>query len=303
MIEKVQGKTLVGYGLGSYYNMMKREIPFKLQYLCDRRYEEFGEEYDGLPVISPKQLCDLENVLVIVFAYATYTYRSISGDLRKLGIAHEPIQKYTGKNITVTGDELVKKYPDGYCDKWGNEIIFDKSFFCEEFKVWFRGGNNKIRINKNVKTKSLKIYCGNNANCEIGEGTEIVEARIQVTNGKVRIGKDCLFSIRVWIANHDHHHIFDAKTGKRINNPKDIEIGNHVWVGEGVSLLSGFSIGDNSIIGAMSISSSVFGSKVIIAGNPAKVIRKDILWSGDCTEEFQWSEYEQCYDRRAEYYE
>lgn len=42
----------------------------------------------------------------------------------------------------------------------------------------------------------------------------------------------------------DHHHIFDQNTYKRINISKDIQIGNHVWVGRDVELLAGASIGN-----------------------------------------------------------
>ena len=42
--------------------------------------------------------------------------------------------------------------------------------------------------------------------------------------------------------------------------------------------MSGFSIGEGSIIGKGAISSSKFEENCIIAGNPAKVIRKNVTW-------------------------
>ena len=45
--------------------------------------------------------------------------------------------------------------------------------------------------------------------------------------------------------------------------------------------MSGFSIGDGSIVGYGSVSSGSFGNNVIIAGSPAKVTKNNIIWKKD----------------------
>jgi len=59
------------------------------------------------------------------------------------------------------------------------------------------------------------------------------------------------------------------------NEDNPLIIGNDVWIGDGVTILPGCkSIGDGAIIGAASVVTKDVESFSIIAGNPAKVIRK-----------------------------
>jgi acetyltransferase-like isoleucine patch superfamily enzyme len=56
--------------------------------------------------------------------------------------------------------------------------------------------------------------------------------------------------------------------------PAPIIIGNNVWIGSNSTILPGVVIGDNSIIGAGSVVTKNVPSNVIVAGVPAKVIKK-----------------------------
>ena len=54
----------------------------------------------------------------------------------------------------------------------------------------------------------------------------------------------------------------------------DTIIGNDVWIGQNVTILPGVQIGDGAIIGASSVVGSNVEPYTIVAGNPAKPIRK-----------------------------
>jgi len=54
----------------------------------------------------------------------------------------------------------------------------------------------------------------------------------------------------------------------------DVIIGNDVWIGYGAIILSGVKIGDGAVIGAGSIVTKDVLPYTIVAGNPAKIIRK-----------------------------
>lgn len=54
----------------------------------------------------------------------------------------------------------------------------------------------------------------------------------------------------------------------------DTVIGNDVWIGQNATILPGVHIGDGAIIGAESVVGSEVEAYTIVAGNPAKPIRK-----------------------------
>lgn len=86
----------------------------------------------------------------------------------------------------------------------------------------------------------------------------------QITLGNnVRCGANTLITDSDW-------HQDDS----RVSGPKPVIIEDNVWLGYGVLVMKGVSIGANSIIGAGSVVVSDIPANVIAAGNPCKVIRE-----------------------------
>ena len=72
-------------------------------------------------------------------------------------------------------------------------------------------------------------------------------------------------------------------------NKGDTVIGNDVWIGQNATILPGVHIGDGAIIGANSVVGSDVEPYTVVAGNPAKPVRKrfdDELI--DLLEMFKW---------------
>ena len=88
-----------------------------------------------------------------------------------------------------------------------------------------------------------------------------------------------MFSNHIIIQTSDSHAIIELSTNKRTNPAKDIQIGNHVWIGLSCRILRGSTIGDNSIIGSGSIVTKKIPQNVTAVGSPAKVVRDGITWS------------------------
>lgn len=103
---------------------------------------------------------------------------------------------------------------------------------------------------------------------------------IEESNTSVNIGNDCMLGKSIVISTTDFHSVIDKTTLKRINYPKDVYIGNYVWIGSDVKINKGVSVLDESVVGSHSLFTKKFDKdSLCIGGVPAKIIRENITWS------------------------
>ncbi|MCC5464128.1 acyltransferase [Pelosinus baikalensis] len=63
------------------------------------------------------------------------------------------------------------------------------------------------------------------------------------------------------------------------NSPKAIALGNRIWVGCRCTVLKGTQICDDVVIAANSTVFGVFDeTKIIIGGNPSKILKRNVTW-------------------------
>lgn len=168
---------------------------------------------------------------------------------------------------------------------YGNKVLIDKGLTrLRDCSLTIRGNNNTIHIGKGCKLNSASLYIEDNGgSIIIGEGTIISgKTHIAVIEGKtISIGSRCLFSANITLRAGDSHSILD-KNGKRINPSKDIMIGNHVWVGNTVTILKGTKVKDNSIIATGSIlTGKEFPENCIIGGIGGKILKTETDWCAE----------------------
>ena len=90
---------------------------------------------------------------------------------------------------------------------------------------------------------------------------------------RIVIGNNVLFGPRVGLYAGNHTtHPEDRVAGGCYSKP--ITIGDNVWVGAGVHIMGGVTIGRNSIIGAGSVVTKDIPENVIAAGVPCRMIRE-----------------------------
>lgn len=150
--------------------------------------------------------------------------------------------------------------------------------------ITLEGENARIFLGKQITFRNTKIYCGkgNRPVIKIGnncstEGMEIIAKG----SPRLFIGEDCMFASNITIRLTDSHTIYDRITGEIINKQtRPARIGRHTWIGQNVFLTKNISLPPNSIIGLGSVVGGVFTEEyTCIAGNPARVIKKDVMWS------------------------
>jgi lipopolysaccharide O-acetyltransferase len=144
------------------------------------------------------------------------------------------------------------------------------------------------------KVGSLKIgkdfRVGSGAVIEIlsQEGTLVIGDSFRAASrlhigciSKITIGNNVLVASDVYISDHSHgcyNGSTQSEPGSIVNNrnliAKEINISNNVWIGEKVCILPGVNIGENSIIGALSVVTKDVLANSIYVGCPAKIIKQ-----------------------------
>lgn len=169
-------------------------------------------------------------------------------------------------------------------------LILTKIFFHNARLIKFPFD---IRNKKNIKIGdkfSTGIFCRVEAYPKhisdvimtIGKNVRINDFVHITAADSVTIGDNVLIASKVLITDVAHGSYIgdeqDSRPDEIVNNrelsTKSVFIGNNVWIGENVNILPGVFIGNNCIIGAGSVVTGYFLANSIIAGNPARVIKK-----------------------------
>ena len=189
-----------------------------------------------------------------------------------------------------------------HCSGENNKIIIEEGSKLISCGIYINGNNNLIKIGKNCKLKGAYLMCIDDFN-KITLGNEVSVAgefwgyvHFHTMEGSsIYLGNDCMLSGNITLRTTDGHAIID-KNGKRVNLPKDIVLGNHIWCGMNTTILKGAEIPNNSIIGANSVITKKFeksnNKTNYIAGNPAKIVKcNETYWLRARGHDFSYSDF------------
>lgn len=139
------------------------------------------------------------------------------------------------------------------------------------------GRDSKIIIGNGAKINrgaDIKVHCGGNGCVEIGENT-IIGAYSCLSGLHIKIGNDCLIAPHVGI--FANNHVFTdphRKIREQKHTYKGIVIEEDCWLGSGVKVMDGVTIGKGSVIGAGAVVTKNIPPYSIAVGVPAKVVGK-----------------------------
>ncbi len=89
---------------------------------------------------------------------------------------------------------------------------------------------------------------------------------------EITIGDSVMMANGVYVTDSDWHGLYDRIA--RNEQPTPVRIGDNVWLGDGAKVLKGVNIGENSVVAAGAVVIRDVPANVVVAGNPAKVVRE-----------------------------
>ncbi|MFJ7975823.1 sugar O-acetyltransferase [Peribacillus sp. NPDC096379] len=128
----------------------------------------------------------------------------------------------------------------------GNKV--DSSFMC--FPPFYTDFGKNITIGKNVFF---------NTGCSFQD------------RGGIRIGDGSMIGMNVTIATLNHGLSVETRN---TTYPSPVVIGENVWIGSSATILPGVTIGDKSVVAAGAVVTKDVPENTIVAGVPAKIIKK-----------------------------
>lgn len=194
----------------------------------------------------------------------------------------------------------------------GKERLLEKDERIPGLEISICGDDNEIRIHQPCLFDRSTIQIGSHANrfknngahLEIGENATFCGMYVRCNAGERQIfrfgkgsriwggkvildeisgciiGNDCNCSDNIYVWGSDGHAILDKNDPSKILNEVcgPIVVGDHTWIGQGVRLQKNARIPANSIIAAAAVVTKAFTEEyTIIAGFPAKVIKKQVM--------------------------
>ena len=166
-----------------------------------------------------------------------------------------------------------------------NFLITEGKFFINN--SWNNRRNRRYKSELTISDNATLICNGDfslyqGASIFIGPGAKLILNKSSFLNTNttlncfnyIEIGKNCCISDNVSIQDSDNHML--NNNFEKMSNP--IIIKNHVWIGKNSIILKGVTIGEGAVVGAGSVVTKDVLPFTLVAGNPAKIIKENIVW-------------------------
>lgn len=183
--------------------------------------------------------------------------------------SYKLLLKRVGKGV-VWGRNVTLRHP--------HKIEIEDNAAINDFAVLdaYGGENSGIKIGEAALISRNTILNSKGGFIEIGKRASLGMMSIIFSRDcKIRVGNDVLISAYCYLMGGGNH--FMERTDIPISlqgaECRGIEIGDNVWLGSGVRVRDGCSIGRDSVIGTNSYVNSDIPEFAIAAGSPAQIVK------------------------------
>lgn len=107
------------------------------------------------------------------------------------------------------------------------------------------------------------------ANVKFGRNIIVMPECLMMSAGGITIDDDVQIAANVQLISNNHDLEY-----RHVITCKPVHICRSVWIGAGATILPGVVIGENAVVGAGSVVTHNVEPNTIVAGNPAKLIRR-----------------------------
>jgi acetyltransferase-like isoleucine patch superfamily enzyme len=174
-----------------------------------------------------------------------------------------------GKSV-VFGRNVVLRHPHKI--HIGDRVIIDDDCVLDAKRsddAWIQLGDGVLLSRGTVISCGGQVEIG--ANCNLGVQTLIH------SDHHVRLGRAVLLAARCYLMGvadyrYDRTDVPVVEQGKNVKRPLILE--DHVWLGAGVFVRPGVTVGNNAIVAVNSVVTRDVASYSIVAGAPARVVKR-----------------------------
>lgn len=162
-----------------------------------------------------------------------------------------------------------------------NILVVDSLNRFNNSRIYFKGSDSLVVFKRSkYLVNDLMVDIVNNSIFYADQNFSCGGAEFRLREDlNIFIGSDCMMSSKITFWTSDGHAILD-EDGSCVNNGRDILVMDHVWIGHGVKIQKNSYINNGSIIAGNAVVTRGFDEEnVAIAGMPAKVIKKNVIWN------------------------
>lgn len=166
----------------------------------------------------------------------------------------------------------------------GNILFCEEGVTLKNARISFKGSGGVVYLAASKHPIYAEIivwdgstfFLGSNSYINPGEPLHAVASERRT----IFIGDDALVSFGVWMRTADPHLVYRVSDMTRVNQSKDVVVGDHVWLGQEALLLKGTVVGSGSIVAARAVCAGKrIPSNTSWAGNPARQVAEGVFFS------------------------